>query len=911
MSTASDGVERSWKEIKEQLLNRVKSIANEDTVERREELIEKELRDYLDKIEGLVDQRTSELKENNEYLRKRLNERQEVESRILFLDRVLRSLTAINQLITRVRDRSELLQSACDILTEVHEYRLVWIGLIEESHKKVIPTAQSGFEEGYLDSIEITWDESPTGQGPTGTAIKTGKPAFMRDILNDPKFEPWRQPALERGYRSSVALPLIVDGHTYGALCIYSTKTDAFDEEEMELLTQIADDIAYALSSIEAEEKHKNAKDKLRQLFRQNRLILKSVGEGIYGVDLEGNTTFINPAAVEITGFRPEELIGKHQHDILHHTRPDGSPYPRNKCPIYNTMEDKTTRHITNDIFWRKDGTSFPVEYVVTPILESGKATGAVVVFKDITERKKAQEEQKKLTQRLESLWEAAQMVDAGYESLCDYVMVKIQEMTHSEYAFYGFLNEDETVMNVYSWSQKALKDCGIQDKPKEFPIPTAGIWGDVVSKRKRIISNDYPNMKNKKGVPPGHIPLKRTLIIPTFSSGKIVSVAGVANKSSDYTEEDAKQIEAFISNVQILLDRLKMQEELQRLSTAVKMSSDSIIITDRKGNIVDINEATLHTFGYSRNYFLGKKFSELVASGDQKKAEKSLERVMEHGEFKQEYLISENERKIIETKFSLMTSNEEVTGIVAVNRDITEQKRSEEEVKKQLMKFHLREGDLYLETENTLSRSLEGFNDLLKVGYQGIVISRTLQEKFNAKMDELYDFWWLARKDEGAIPPELREIENRVEDLNRMAFLIDRLDYLVSNNGFENTLYFIQNLREIAYLKDHIIILSVDPETLDEKETRLLEKECSQIESRHMTKLPENLLEVMKLIFTQNKSGMKPTYTDVGKELGISKPTARKRIRRLVNHGYLMESTHGRFKLIEITEKGRELFST
>lgn len=215
------------------------------------------------------------------------------------------------------------------------------------------------------------------------------------------------------------------------------------------------------------------------------------------------------------------------------------------------------------------------------------------------------------------------------------------------------------------------------------------------------------------------------------------------------------------------------------------------------------------------------------------------------------------------------------------------------------------------MEPENTLSRSLEGFKDLLKVGYQGIVISRTPQEKFNADLDGLYDFWWLARKGEDAVSPELREIETRMENLNRSAFLIDRLDYLISNNGFENTLYFIQNLREIAYLKDHIIVLSVDPETLNEKESRLLEKDCCQIESRYMAKLPESLLEVMKLIFRQNKSGLKPTYTEVGKELGISKPTARKRIRRLVNYGYLVESTQGRFKLVEITEKGRELFST
>ncbi|MFO7967202.1 MAG: GAF domain-containing protein [Archaeoglobaceae archaeon] len=912
MSTTSDDLEGIWEKTREQLLVRLRSILNDDNSIKKEELIERELETYLYKIEELVNQRASKLEESNEYLRQKLEEKQKVESRILFLDRVLRSLTAISHVITRVKSKDELLQSACDILTDVYEYRFVWIGIIEEGHKKVVPIAQSGFEEGYLDSIEVTWDDSPTGQGPTGTAIKTGKPSFMSDILNDPNFEPWRSPAMERGYNSSAAIPLIANNHTYGALCIYSSKTDAFDNEEVELLTQIAEDIAYALSSIEADERRKNAEEKVRQLFRQNRLILKSVGEGIYGVNLEGNATFVNPAALEITGFKPEELIGKHQHDILHHTRSDGSPYPRNECPVHNTMEDKTPRHVTSDVFWRKDGTSFPVEYTVTPIIESGKVMGAVVVFKDISERKKTQEEQKRLTQNLESLWEAAQMVDVGYEALCDHVLNKIVEMTQSEYAFYGFLNEDESVINVPSWSQKALKDCGVQNKPKEFPIPSSGVWSDVVSKRERVISNDYQNSSDKKGVPEGHIPLNRILVVPTFSSGKIVSVVAVANKHSDYTERDAKQVDAFMNNVQMLFDRMEMQEELQRLSTAVKMISDSIIITDKEGNILDINEATISTFGYGRDYFLGKKFSELVEPQDQKKAENALERVLDQGAIKQEYMVSENERRFIETKFSLMTDPvERVIGIVAVNREITEQKRSEEEVRKQLMKFHLREGELYLEMENTLSKSLEGFKDLLNVGYPGIVISRTPQEKLKADLERLNDYWWLARKDEGAIPPELGEIETRVENLSRAAFLIDRLDYLISNNDFESVLYFIQNLRELAYLKDHTIILSVDPQTLDERQARLLVKECSQIEPKHMTKLPDELLDVMKLIFRQNKSGIKPTYTDVGKELGISKPTARKRIRRLVNHGYLVEMTQGRFKLVETTEKGRALFST
>ena len=120
--------------------------------------------------------------------------------------------------------------------------------------------------------------------------------------------------------------------------------------------------------------------------------ILTAAGEGIYGLDLEGRTTFANPAAARMIGWEAEDLIGKPQHDILHHTKPDGSPYPREECPIYAAFKDGTVHHVDDEVFWRKDGSSFPVEYVSTPIREDGKLTGAVVVFRDITERKQSEE---------------------------------------------------------------------------------------------------------------------------------------------------------------------------------------------------------------------------------------------------------------------------------------------------------------------------------------------------------------------------------------------------------------------------------------------------------------------------------------------------------------------------------------
>lgn len=127
----------------------------------------------------------------------------------------------------------------------------------------------------------------------------------------------------------------------------------------------------------------------LANLRRQHQLILNSVGEGIYGLDVRGNVTFVNPAAAEIIGWKMEDLVGKSMHKILHHSKSDGSHYPRESCPIYAAFKDGKVHRVENEVFWRKDGTSFPVEYISTPMHdEKGKLIGAVVTFRDITQRK-------------------------------------------------------------------------------------------------------------------------------------------------------------------------------------------------------------------------------------------------------------------------------------------------------------------------------------------------------------------------------------------------------------------------------------------------------------------------------------------------------------------------------------------
>ncbi|HBH36286.1 MAG TPA: histidine kinase, partial [Gammaproteobacteria bacterium] len=129
-------------------------------------------------------------------------------------------------------------------------------------------------------------------------------------------------------------------------------------------------------------------------LEHQHDLVLDSVCDGIYGVDLEGNCTFVNRSMKSITGWESDDLIGRNQHRILHHTHADGTPHSPDECPVYLTFQSNEPRFVEDDLFWKKDGSGFPVEYSSTPIQDhKGQTVGSVVVFRDISERKQAEEE--------------------------------------------------------------------------------------------------------------------------------------------------------------------------------------------------------------------------------------------------------------------------------------------------------------------------------------------------------------------------------------------------------------------------------------------------------------------------------------------------------------------------------------
>ncbi len=149
--------------------------------------------------------------------------------------------------------------------------------------------------------------------------------------------------------------------------------------------------------------------NQIENFLVNSNLLLNAVGEGVYGFDINGNAVFINPASEQMTGWPAEELLGKNIHEYHHHSHEDGSPYPCHECHIYNTMRDGIERKITNEVFWRKDGSNFPVEYTSTPVYKDGELIGAVAIFRDVSQQRSADNKLRAALKKVQDLTEKLQ----------------------------------------------------------------------------------------------------------------------------------------------------------------------------------------------------------------------------------------------------------------------------------------------------------------------------------------------------------------------------------------------------------------------------------------------------------------------------------------------------------------------
>src|SRR6266496_9153 len=195
-----------------------------------------------------------------------ITERKQSEDNLARLNRTLQTLYQSNEALVHATDEYELLQTVCRILVEVGRVRMAWVGYRElDAAKTIRPVAQAGYDDGYVENAKATWADAERGQGPTGTAIRTGKPSWTKSIQTDPSIAPWRVEALKRGYSSNISLPLMSDGEAFGALTLYAGEPDAFNERTIDQFTELADNLAYGVIALRTREERSRAERGLRE----------------------------------------------------------------------------------------------------------------------------------------------------------------------------------------------------------------------------------------------------------------------------------------------------------------------------------------------------------------------------------------------------------------------------------------------------------------------------------------------------------------------------------------------------------------------------------------------------------------------------------------------------------------------
>ncbi len=234
------------------------------------------------------------------------------------LNRTLKADSESSHAMMRAADEGEYLREVCRVVAEDCGHAMVWIGYAEDDAGKTVrPVAHAGFEEGYLDTLHLTWADTERGRGPTGTAIRTRQPVVCRDMRTDPRFAPWRQEALKRGYASSVALPLKADGKAFGAIMIYSPQPDGFSDEEVGLLSALADDLAFGITTIRTRRAHGEAEEALRESEATLRGILDATTESIWLFGPDGTILLANDVAASRVGKARADLMGRRFHEVI------------------------------------------------------------------------------------------------------------------------------------------------------------------------------------------------------------------------------------------------------------------------------------------------------------------------------------------------------------------------------------------------------------------------------------------------------------------------------------------------------------------------------------------------------------------------------------------------------------------
>ena len=309
-----------------------------------------------------------------------------------------------------VRKPEVLFEEICRVAVVYGQFRMAWIGLVDETDGLLKPVYFAGEEQGYLANIRIKYADESLGRDPTSTSIREGHCIICQNIATDPVMEPWREQALQRGYGSLAAVPFRRQGRIVGALTVYAAEPNGFDIDAENLLDKIGGDISFALDSMDIEIRQNQTEILLSESETRYHQLL-NVAPIAIAVHSEGKLVFANPAGAKLLGANsPKELIGKPINEIIH---PDHWAAAKNR--IQRMLNGDQGLYPTEENYIRLDGSTIQVEVIAAPLTYNEKPAVQVIVI-DITERKRAEvaliESENRLRAIVESEPECVKLLD-------------------------------------------------------------------------------------------------------------------------------------------------------------------------------------------------------------------------------------------------------------------------------------------------------------------------------------------------------------------------------------------------------------------------------------------------------------------------------------------------------------------
>lgn len=608
-------------------------------------------------------------------------------------------------------------------------------------------------------------------------------------------------------------------------------------------------------------------------------------------INKNGRIVFANTMCQEIMGYTIEEFYSP-DFDFMKLIAPESIGMIKVNYGKHMKMEDVIPYEYS---LVAKDGKGVDA-IISTKLIDYGGGKAILGIVTDITERKKSEKELKKYRDRLEKEVEIrtgeiihqrnlTELITEGIEEgiLLFSDDFKVQWANKRQRSILG-LNRNEIIGKK---CQQIIKACNGNCDNNDFNC----IMDEV--RRNGVQSSGIQVQYDKYG--------KKSYCEITV-----------------YPLRDGEKIQGYIQLARDVTERIRYQKKINELKefneNIVHKMEEGVLIENDEGYITFTNPRMLQMLNTSSNEIIGKHWSDIFSQDSIKNVESENILVKEGRKGRYEASLRLGNRSIpVMVSSSPLVEKGIYVGNLKVFVDITKRKDSEEKLLLKTLKYKIEKGKTYLIAEKSLKGGSDVFKDLINAGYDGLIISRAHMDEFQELMNKSVEYLWVGETEKGekVLAPGVEMIYGRISDFmsRNTVILLDRLDYLIVQNGFNEVLKFLHKINETAYLSKTIVLVVVDPDTLSNREMSLLENEINKLEHKVKIKLEKELHDILKFIKDRTSSGQMVVHSDITNYFNISRPTTVKRLKELKIRGFLIDHKMGKFKSLELTNKGNELF--